>query len=321
MIKGHNKAGILALILALTLAVTGSFAMPVMAEPENGTPDTTVEEPQKDDKEQNQEQTQEQPQEQTEGNGEEHVKLTPEDLEAEAIAKYGTYTGRNACRIPVITYHRVVTDREKKSAKFRRSSLAISKSDFEKQMKWLYKNGYRTINCEEFYLWHEGKIKLPKKSVLITFDDGHIGVAENALPVLEKYGLKGTSFIIGNSTKKNRKRSIGYKRMLEIMETYPDLEFQSHTYKLHKHYGRKGEYEKVLKDAEKQKSIYGFEYLAYPFGRYTPAMIRAYKRSGIKMAFTYGQNDYATRHQNLYKIRRIKIYGGASMAEFKKWFR
>lgn len=305
-----------ALILAMTLALTSVFVVSVMAEQDNGTSDTTVEEPQNGDYG-----GQEQTQEKTEESGEEQKELTPEEKEAEAIAKYGTYRGKNAHRIPVITYHRVVTDKEKKSAKFRGSSLAISKSDFDKQMKWLYKNGYRTINCEEFYLWHEGKIKLPKKSVLITFDDGYIGVVDNALPVLKKYGLKGTSFIIGNSTKKNKRHSIRYKRLRKIQETYPDLEFQSHTYHLHKHFGRKGEYEKVLKDAKKQKKIYGFEYLAYPFGRYTPEMIRAYKKSGIKMAFTYGTNDYATRDQNLYKIRRIKIYGNGSMNAFRQWFR
>ena len=228
---------------------------------------------------------------------------------------------KNAKRIPVITYHRVVTDKQKESAEFRGSSLAISKSTFEKQMKWLHKKGYRTISCEEFYLWHQGKLKLPKKSVLITFDDGHKGVADNALPVLKKYDMKGTAFLIGRSTYKNKKKSISFKKMKSIQESYPNLEFQSHTYNLHNRNKVNSKYEVFLKDAKKQKKTYGFEYLAYPFGSYTPQMIKAYKNAGIKMAFTYGENKYATRKQNLYKIRRIKISGNESFSQFKRWFK
>ena len=248
-------------------------------------------------------------------------KLTKKQKEALAVAKYGTYKGKNATKIPVITYHKVVTDKQKKSAKYRGSGLAVSKSSFDKQMKWLHKNGYRTINCEEFYLWHEGKIKLPKKTVLITFDDGRAGVVDNALPVLKKYGMKGTVFIIGKNTYTNKKDFIKYKTLLKVQKEYPDMEFQSHTYNLHKFFSKKGDYNVVLKDAEKQKKIYGFEYLAYPYGRNTKGMIKAYKKSGIKMAFAYGDFGYATRKQDLFKIRRIKIRGGESMSSFKKWFK
>lgn len=247
--------------------------------------------------------------------------LSPKEKEKAAIEEYGHYKGKNAKRIPVITYHNVLSDAEKRKPKNRYSSLSVSKSTFKSQMKWLHKNGYRTINCEELYLWHKGKIKLPKKSVLITFDDGLKGVADNALPVLKKYDMKGTSFIIGHSTLKHYRYSISYDRMQKIQEEYPDLEFQSHTFHLHKRFARKGDYKVVLKDAAKQNKYYDFEFLAYPFGRYTDGMIKAYKKRGIKMAFTYGTNSYATRKQSLYKIRRIKISGNESFSQFRRWFK
>lgn len=244
--------------------------------------------------------------------------LTPAEKEAAAVRQYGTFKGKNAKKIPVITYHMVVSGKQKRGG-YRHSSLAVSKSTFDRQMKWLHKKGYRSINCEEMYLWHEGKIKLPKKSVLITFDDGAKGVADYALPVLKKYKMKGTSFIVGKRTYKNRSNSISYKRMKKIQKEYPDLEFQSHTYGLHNH--SKKTYKRVLKDAARQSKHFDFEYLAYPYGQYNKGMIRAYKKSGIKMAFTYGVNDYATRKQDLYKIRRIKINGCGSFSDFTRWFR
>ena len=115
--------------------------------------------------------------------------------EVDAI-KYGTYKGVNAKGIPVITYHYVVSDAEKRSG-YRNSSLAVSKSTFEKQMKWLRSRNYRTINCEELYLWHTGKIRLPERSVLITFDDGYECLSRNAYPILKKYNMKGTIISLG----------------------------------------------------------------------------------------------------------------------------
>ena len=247
--------------------------------------------------------------------------LTSDKSEKESIKKYGYYKGKNATKIPVITYHSVVSNKDKKKKKYRRSSLVISQGTFNKQMKWLKSKGYRSINCEEFYLWYKGKIKLPPKSVLITFDDGHYGVVKYALPVLRKYNMKGTSFVIGGSSKNNKKGHITYSQIKRLQRKKSRLEFQSHTYNLHRRFSSKGDYGVVKKDAIKQKDTYGFDYIAYPYGRNTPGMIKAYKDTGIKLAFTYGNNGYATRKQNVYQIRRIKISGTQSFAKFKSWFK
>ena len=58
----------------MTLALTSVFVVPVMAEQDNGTSDTTVEEPQSGDYG-DQEQDQGQTQEKTEGSGEEQKEL------------------------------------------------------------------------------------------------------------------------------------------------------------------------------------------------------------------------------------------------------
>ena len=239
------------------------------------------------------------------------VAITPKEVSAKSA---------NAKKIPVLTYHMVCTDSQRNS-KYKNSSLAVSKSDFKKQMKWLKDNGYRTITCEELYQWYKGEIKLPKKSVLITFDDGAKNVAENAMPILKKYKLKATVFIVGTRTWNNKSGTIGLKKMKKLMKEYPNIEFQSHTYSLHKEVKKKGAYDIVYKDAKKQYKRFGFEYLAYPYGNYNSEMIKAYKAEGsIKMAFTYGHNDYATRDQGIYKLRRIKIDANDGFSKFTRWF-
>ena len=221
--------------------------------------------------------------------------------------------------IPIITYHKILSDSEKNKKIYRKSSLAISNSTFNKQMKWLKKREYRTLTCQEFYLWHQRETELPKKSVLITFDGGTIGQANYAMPILKKYNIKGVSFIIGKYTYKNKKGIISYNKMKKLKKKYPNFDFQSHTFDLHKRI-RKNVYEETIRDAAKQNKYFNFTFLAYPYGAFTSAMIKAYIKSGIKMAFTYGNNGYATRNQNKYKIRRIKINGRDSFSKFTKWF-
>lgn len=305
-----RKTRLMSVLVALVM-VFGSMTTFVFADGEAQTADT-----------QTQAQTQE-AQSQTQETQVKDAKTDEEavDPDAEAVKKYGYYKGKDTKRIPVLTYHMVVSNSKKSSGKYRNSSLAVSRSTFDKQMKWLHKRGYRSINCEEFYLWYKGKIKLPPKSVLITFDDGAIGVATQALPVLKKYKMKGTSFIVGSRTYNNKRGTIKFKQLKKLRESQDYLEFQSHTYNLHKHFSKKGDYQKVLKDAAKQKKMYGFEYLAYPYGRNTAGMRKAYAESGIKVAFTYGHNGYATKKQNILKIRRIKVNAREPFSKFTRWFR
>lgn len=229
---------------------------------------------------------------------------------------------RNASRIPVLTYHRILADNVKKSPAYKNDRYALAVSEFNKQMKWLKKKHYRAITCDELYLWRIGKLKLPKRSVLITIDDGHGASIENAISVLNRYGLKATAFIEGKpSYDSNGSYYITYSRIKEIQKNYPNtINFQSHTYNLHRPTAFKTEtYQSVMSDAAQQKKMYGFSYLAYPHGKQSPQMINAYKNSGIKMAFLFGKSGYATRKQNLYKIRRIEVKGDMKLRKFKRW--
>lgn len=297
----NRKRRGLALILSLALALTSVLAAPVTASA-----------------------AEKESAKKTETTASEKT-VSKKDAEKEAekalIKKYGKYKGKNAKRIPVITYHIIRSDARGTGG----STLVITESNFKRQMWWLKSHGYRTINCDEMYLWHQGKIKLPKKTVMITFDDGNDGVIRYALPILKKYKMKGTCFVIGSWAKTGAVESATVKQIKKAQKKYSGLEFQSHTYAMHQRYFVSWPYKKIFKktksDVRKQNKTFDFDYLAYPFGYYSKGMINAYKKSGIKMAFTYGTNEYATRKQSLYKIRRIKIYGTGSFAQFKAWFR
>lgn len=57
---------------------------------------------------------------------------------------------------------------------------------FTEQMKWLYDNGYRTLTLQGLRDVLSGKVPLPTKTVVITFDDGWTSQFE-ALVILKTY--------------------------------------------------------------------------------------------------------------------------------------
>ena len=90
--------------------------------------------------------------------------------------------------VPVLNYHQI-NDTEN-------NALTVKVEQFDKQMQYLADNGYHTITPADMLdCWENGK-QLPDKPVIITFDDGYRDNYINAFPILEKYGLKASIFLI-----------------------------------------------------------------------------------------------------------------------------
>ena len=69
--------------------------------------------------------------------------------------------------------------------------FAVSVQEFEKQMRYIHDRNLATIYSSEIVL-----AKSTKDTVCVTFDDGYSDVYTNALPILKKYGIKATVFLI-----------------------------------------------------------------------------------------------------------------------------
>ena len=68
--------------------------------------------------------------------------------------------------------------------------LRVSKENFRKQMKYLKDNNYTTLTLDELYNYMKtGKI-VPKKPIVITFDDGYKDNYTNAYPILKEFRIK-----------------------------------------------------------------------------------------------------------------------------------
>jgi len=85
--------------------------------------------------------------------------------------------------IPVITYHSISPHSN------------ITPTDFEEHLKFLVKSGYEFRFASEIQKLIESKSN-KSKQIIITVDDGYYNAYEFIFPLLEKYGVKATVFLI-----------------------------------------------------------------------------------------------------------------------------
>lgn len=99
-------------------------------------------------------------------------------------------------KLPIIMYHRIdtleIVDKNDKIA----VGLRVAPEVFERQLKYIKENDYTTITSFDLADYINSKKELPKKPILLTFDDGYKDNYTKAFPLLQKYNMKGDFAVI-----------------------------------------------------------------------------------------------------------------------------
>jgi peptidoglycan/xylan/chitin deacetylase (PgdA/CDA1 family) len=189
--------------------------------------------------------------------------------------------------VPILTYHQFSKDCS--------SPLCVSDRIFDRQMRYLKENHFNVISPADLLAFLEFKQGLPKKSVLITMDDGYRSVYTYAYPILKKYGFTATLFVYTNfigvskmaitwdqlKTMKADGFSIGSHTMSHSDLTIPgDGEDKAEWLaRINQElYGSK----KIIDKKLSQDTIL----LAYPYGKYDQRAISIARKAGYKIALS-----------------------------------
>jgi peptidoglycan/xylan/chitin deacetylase (PgdA/CDA1 family) len=97
-------------------------------------------------------------------------------------------------KIKILMYHRVLEEKPEKKSRWHYVTVA----EFRNQMNMIDSLGYTPITFSDFQLFIEGKLDLPSKPIIITFDDGYLDTFENAIPVLLELNMRAVIFVMGN---------------------------------------------------------------------------------------------------------------------------
>ena len=217
---------------------------------------------------------------------------------------------KEAVKIPILLYHefvKVVPDSDPDNY-----SYINTPQSFEENIKTLLENGYTFISFNELNDANNGKIKLPSKPILITMDDGYYSNYEYIYPILEKYNVKASIFIVTDNIEKevDGKKYLDWEQCLK-MEESGLVEIYSHS-KRHIFYNRfslktiVSDVKNSYKDIEEKLGKRELKVFAYPYGAYTKQSVLALKLIGIDMqVYDIGINYY-NKFNNSY-IKRINI--------------
>lgn len=96
--------------------------------------------------------------------------------------------------IKVLMYHRLMENPPSSKSKWH----YVTVENFKKQVKLIDSLGYTPITFYDYKLYLDNKLTLPKKPIIITFDDGYLDTFDYAIPILQEFNMNAVIFVLGN---------------------------------------------------------------------------------------------------------------------------
>ena len=182
-------------------------------------------------------------------------------------------------------------------------------------MEALHEMGYTPIPISLFLDAFLDGAELPEKPIVITFDDGHKSVYENAFPIMNELNFTGVFYIVAN-------RLGGVKDFVDVKEINEMIdagwEVGSHSFS---HADLTQAHERVSKEIKESKTLLEsnlptkIQTFAYPFGTIDPFLAQKVSDYGYQAGMGLGISTVHTWN-NLFYLERIEIYGNYSIEEF-----
>lgn len=193
--------------------------------------------------------------------------------------------------------------------------FATTPEEFKKQMRFISKR--TPISLSEVFN------KGVKNGIVVTFDDGYEDFLINALPILKKYNIPATMFVLGNPEKANHSELQNTKKMLSTSQIKSlhkqgvEIGFHTATHSdMRKMSDAELEYEiKTSKENLEKKLGFKLRYFAYPRGIYDKRIITTVKEAGFEKAFTVNGGT-VWKNSDDFLINRISIEGTVTFNQF-----
>ena len=219
--------------------------------------------------------------------------------------------------VPVLTYHDIGPQTK--------GRLVLAAKAFTEQMRYLKANRYRVITLAEFHEFLQLKRQLPRRAVVLTFDDGYRSFLTHAYPVLKELGFTATLFVYTDYVGTGR-NALDWDDLARL--TAEGFQVEGHT-KSHGDLRRQpGESEaeharRLRAELESSQRLFQqrlgrpAKFLAYPFGAADEAVLAYTRESGFVAGLTVfreGNSSFVP----LFRIRRSQIYAEMTLDDFVK---
>lgn len=219
--------------------------------------------------------------------------------------------------VPILVYHNLGPQ-----AKGR---LLIGVKSFEEQMRYLKSQGYWVVSLKEFLEYTSLKRQLPRKSVVLSFDDGYKAFLQYAYPILKELGFTATLFVYTDYLGAGN-NALNWADLKRLLSEGFDIEAHSKSHgNMRRASGESAdEYAKRLtaelnlpRELFMKNLGYSPPLLAYPYGSQDDTVVRRTKESGYAAAFTVRRQGNPSFVEPL-RIHRSQIYSEMTLEDFIK---
>ncbi|MFM8279647.1 MAG: polysaccharide deacetylase family protein [Candidatus Limnocylindrus sp.] len=208
---------------------------------------------------------------------------------------------RRVYHVPVLMYHRIA----RAPADAIWPSLFVNPTKFAAQMAVLDDAGWETITAAQLAAAVAAGDTIPRKTFVITFDDGTVDGYENALPILQEHGFVATFYVITHKVGREKYFSVEQVQALALA----GMEIGNHT-SLHVFdpLANRSETDALVRDAQAAIELWtGVRptTFAYPYGYQSANLIASVRSAGIQMAFTtqWGARETTDSSLSLPRVR------------------
>ena len=221
-------------------------------------------------------------------------------------------------RVPVLMYHYISIPPPDADAI--RLDLSVTPQAFDQQMAFLVSNGYRTVRVSDVAEHLLSGAPLPEKPIVLTFDDGYADNYKAAFPILKKYGMTATFYVIAQFTEDQRPGYATWEQLREMANA--EMEIGSHSIDHSDLRGRSIAFltNQIAGSKQVIESRLGItvKTFSYPSGKYDAKTIAVLRANGYLGAVTEIQGLQQTTN-DIFELRRVRIRGSYSLADYAYW--
>lgn len=219
--------------------------------------------------------------------------------------------------VPVLVYHNIGPQA--------RGRLLIAAKTFEEQMRYLKANGYRVVTLRELFEFISFRRQLPRKAVVVTFDDGYKSFLEHAYPVLKELGFTATLFVYTDYVGAGR-NAMTWDELRGLAREGFDIQGHTRTHgdlrrkpgEADADFNRRMQQELGAPQALFQRHLgRTAQIIAYPYGYQDDEVIQRVKEYGYLAAFTVHREGNPSFVYPL-RAHRSQIYSEMTLEDFAR---
>lgn len=174
---------------------------------------------------------------------------------------------------------------------------------FEAHLDFLRRFRYRVIPAPQLV---QVKNALPKRSIVLTFDDGYENFYTEAFPRLARYGFTATVFVVTDRI--GQKGYLSWEQLYHLHQS--GMTIGSHTC-THPHLPdiERSQLEREIRQSRQilEKELKApVTLFSYPFGGFTREAVALVRQSGYQAAFTTNRG-FVADNQDIFTLRRIRM--------------